>query len=966
MQNKLLLTTALVSVGLLSLTTISNTAHAQAVGTTVTAMDGSDVDISGNTGTVGGATGGTSSPNANPASHDNGGNGGAGSAQTTEAQGALIDTGANVGTISNTTTITATGGNGGNGGSGGAAGNVAPAGATGATGGNAGNAGSGGIATGIATNNSTIGTIDNSNMITATGGNGGSGGSGGFGGSAGADPDGGGGANGGNGGNGGSGGNGASAGAAFGISATNSSVIGTIVNSGTIMATGGDGGAGSSGGNGGGGAGGNPSGGNGGNGGNGGFAGTGANGVGINVDNSTVTTINNTGVITATAGSGGNGGNGGGGGSAGGGGAAGSLGAAGSNRAAGATGSAVGIQVTNGGTVTTINNTGTITATGTNSSGISVVNSAVTNINVDTGGSITGTRSIFMNNLTATTNINLNGGTLSGNILDQTFGTGNSVLNVNSDFTTGGNDVQISTLNIGSGNTFTLSGGDTLTHQNLTIGVGTGGTAGQLVNAGGAIDLNGLTVSANVTGSDGSLVGVDEILFADGTAQVIGLGGGAGQTLTAIADTSVLFDFEIADGSQAAVTTGGADNTELYFLLTQVGTLSSVVVDNSGSAGNTQGDNILGASGTVDGLLDGSGATGTLDTVLNNIIAASTVEELNAIVASILPSEDRSSYSAAQEVSNNTLRLVSDRLTVLRGDNPIGGSGISSGDITEGLQMWGQVFGQSINQGIRDGVPGFDADTQGVTVGIDTETLSDKATVGVSFTYANTDVKSSSVNNSRSTIDSYMAALYGDYDFPDDVYLSGAIGYTYGDNDVTRFNVGGIAGLNANSDYASHQGEARLVAGKNYNVQTTQGGLKLTPQLSAHYVYYKPDDVSETGAGTAGLNIENDALQAFQVGVGLDISKATTLKDGSIFTPELSVGYRYDLIGDTLDADVTFQGGGAAFSVDGPDPAQSTFEIGVGAVYANTDNWEFSASYDYNYKEDFNSHSGLVRAAYQF
>jgi len=419
------------------------------------------------------------------------------------------------------------------------------------------------------------------------------------------------------------------------------------------------------------------------------------------------------------------------------------------------------------------------------------------------------------------------------------------------------------------------------------------------------------------------------------------------QTLTAVTDNSLLFDFSIADGNQAEITSS-VDDKELYFKIQKVASAgSSAITTNANSAGAVI-ENLSG-----------------IDDILANIAAAASEEELEEILQATLPQIDGGSFSATENVTKNILRIVSDRLTIIRGHGSSKQTGVSSGDITEDLQLWGQVFGQKIDQGERKGVAGYDAHTRGITFAADTEGLHDDITLGLAASYANTDISSDNANNAATEINSYNLSLYGDYDLNDYTYLVGELGYTYGYNETTRFNVGGVSGLNAKSDYGSHQVEARLIAARDYYPEQ-YNDVRVTPKLQAHYIRFQNEDISEKGAGGANLNIDSEALNILEFGVGVDVRKDYTQQDGAILSPEISVGYRYDVIGDAVQTTSTFDAGGPSFKSDGVDPDQGTLNLGLGLGYTTPSNMEFTFSYDYEIKDEFDSHSGLIRLAAPF
>lgn len=553
--------------------------------------------------------------------------------------------------------------------------------------------------------------------------------------------------------------------------------------------------------------------------------------------------------------------------------------------------------------------------------------------------------------------INIDGGRIVGDVVDASVAAGFSPVTITgSGFDTEG-DFTVSSLSVNSGEEFRISTGDTFNTRTMSTAgtinfeVDAAGDVGLLNVTAGAIDLTGGAIGAEVD-PGAALVDGQEILIGTGTADVIGTTGVTGQTLLAAANDSLLFDFSIADGGQAEIM-GSSDANNLFFLVSQAASAGgSAVTSNANSAGET--------INTLMGATDPQ-----FSAILGNVAAASTSEELEEVLQAVLPQVDTGSLGASQNVVNNTIRLVSDRLTTIRSDGGNTRSGISSGDSAESLQLWTQAFGQTADQGERKGIAGYNSDTYGITFGADTEGLSDKATVGIAVAYANTDVDSDNATNTQSDINSYNITLYGDYDLGNDSYLVGDIGYTYGDNESTRFNVGGVSGLNANSDYGSHQVQARAILAKDYYSPQYEG-LRVTPKGQVRYTYFQNEDIEETGAGGANLTVDSDALNILEVGVGVDVRKDYVQKDGGILSPEVSVGYRYDLIGDAVQTTSTFETGGPSFRSEGSDPDQDTFNLGAGVGYTASSNMELTVSYDYESKDEFNSHSAFIRLAAPF
>lgn len=369
------------------------------------------------------------------------------------------------------------------------------------------------------------------------------------------------------------------------------------------------------------------------------------------------------------------------------------------------------------------------------------------------------------------------------------------------------------------------------------------------------------------------------------------------------------------------------------------------------------GDNKVGA-GAANSLLAFSGATGSLQTIRNHL-GTSNATQAQEIAEAVSPTVDGGNVTAAMDVSTNVFGVASTRLASLKDSQ----SGMAAGSMPSGSHFWGQVFGQSANQDHRDGVDGYDSRTGGVALGGDAEAMDGRGHLGMALSYANTDVDSDNANDTKTDINSYQLTAYGDMDLSNDLYLSGMAAYAFNDNTATRHNVGGIAGLTAKGDYNANQFAARAELGRPYAMQ---GGMVLTPSILADYVYYNAEDYTETGAGTANLNVDQDSVNKLDLGVGLNAGWTFQNADGSFLKPSVNAGYRYDVIGDDISTTSSFTGGGAAFNTKGMDPARSQFDVGAAVKYMTVNNWDFTAQYDYQFKSDYDAHNGILRAAYKF
>ncbi len=496
-----------------------------------------------------------------------------------------------------------------------------------------------------------------------------------------------------------------------------------------------------------------------------------------------------------------------------------------------------------------------------------------------------------------------------------------------------------------AGNTAIIGEGTTVTVDAQTASAGTlsfkidNGTSGSFTTTTGAIDITGTTMAATI---GANVTDGEEYLVMDGTSAIVG---GPGSTLTAV-QGSYLWGVNMIDGTGAAAAT---DNTELYYQTVQANTVAGSVTNSNNAV---MGDVLLSLTTTTDA---------EITQVIEAMNNAQTQDALNEVIEAAQPTADGGHVVGSLTFMNSSMGIISQQLASLDGS---GASGISygSGYLSEGPRMWMQGFGKIAEQDRRGGIDGYDADTLGIAVGIDTQNISENTVVGLALGYGNTEVGSNNATTTNTDIYSYQITLYGEFELDNRIFIDGQLSYVFSDNETTRHNVGGVSGLNANGEFGANQYSARVEAGWNY----IRGKTMITPSVFAHYTHYNPDSYTETGAGGASLRVESESINVLELGVGVDASWEYALDDSSVITPEVRAGYRYDVIGDSYEATSNFVGGGAGFGTEGADPAKSTFTLGLGMTYYTNDNWKFSVNYDYEFKSDYTSHSGFLRAGYEF
>jgi uncharacterized protein with beta-barrel porin domain len=414
-----------------------------------------------------------------------------------------------------------------------------------------------------------------------------------------------------------------------------------------------------------------------------------------------------------------------------------------------------------------------------------------------------------------------------------------------------------------------------------------------------------------------------------------------------VTDNSFFYNFGVQ------VDPGNPNN--IFLVLTEVKTIEEV----SSSPLNTKTANVL--LNELEGSSDP-----VIQQIQQKLHTASNAQEFNQIIESTQQTVDQGNQVAAVGMTGAMFDLADGQLAMV---NTGGGTGVAGGNELQGLHFWTQGFGGWADQGFREGAPGYEASVRGVALGVDTRNFREDTVVGLSIGFANTDVESDNANNTRTEVESYQLMAYGNHELGGDIFLTGMALYGWNDNDQRRFAVGGIPGLTASADYESWVGGMRSSIGRNYHFGPNDGranAFMLTPQLFSEYVHFSRDGYTETGAGGAGI-IAGDASQTiWNLGVSLQAEWTFVTENGGKLKPDVHASYKYDLMDEAADTTSTFIAGGSTIGVEGVDPANSVFGVGAGVKFFDTSGWDFTAAYDFTFKDEYEAHSAFVRAAYEF
>jgi len=381
----------------------------------------------------------------------------------------------------------------------------------------------------------------------------------------------------------------------------------------------------------------------------------------------------------------------------------------------------------------------------------------------------------------------------------------------------------------------------------------------------------------------------------------------------------------------------------------------------------TTGFSALGNNGnsqTVGTVLENiPNPSSSMTTVLNTLGSLSN-KQISAALGTMGPIVDRgvlnastssltSSIEASLERAQNVLTLAASR----NGQK----TGISSGDESLLNGIWAKEYGGYLDQGTREGIPGYSAWNTGTVVGVD-HLFSDNLTIGASLGYAYGQVNSAD-NSGHTYVNSAEGTLYAGYQGETHpFYVDAAASFAWNwYNGQRNISIGSINSI-ADSSYQGQQSSIYLDGG--YKIDVGHN-VTITPLASLQWTHLAIGSYTETNAGDLDLVVNRQSYNMLESGLGAGISYKEQYKWGT-FTPELHAKWLYDYISDAMVVTSAFTGGGASFTSRGATPAKDGADIGSKLSFDLKNEVSLIAGLDAEVKDNFFGIYGSVSMRYKF
>ena len=266
--------------------------------------------------------------------------------------------------------------------------------------------------------------------------------------------------------------------------------------------------------------------------------------------------------------------------------------------------------------------------------------------------------------------------------------------------------------------------------------------------------------------------------------------------------------------------------------------------------------------------------------------------------------------------------------------------------------IWAKLIGNKGSHDAENGVTGYEADSYGAIVGLDTP-ISSNLNLGVAVSYIDTDANTDSSRLDHDlTAKNWQVLGYGDYATSDATHVNFHAGAGSSDVKATR-NLSVLTNSVASSEYDVDTLQAGL--GISHRIGSEQ--RHVSPFTQVNYAHAKSDAYREIGAGVYNLNVDENKYESMRWTAGLNMSQ--------LLTPRLAITGQLAAAIENGDkySDIT-----ASF-VDMPNDKFTTVGqevgceigiVGVGLSYAPTLNTTLSAGYRGEWRDNYNDQGASI------
>ena len=307
----------------------------------------------------------------------------------------------------------------------------------------------------------------------------------------------------------------------------------------------------------------------------------------------------------------------------------------------------------------------------------------------------------------------------------------------------------------------------------------------------------------------------------------------------------------------------------------------------------------------------------------------------------------QSNLETGRYIGDIIAKNVADRLNTRPDKNSV--YGLAGGDAAEyEPEVWANaVYQAAENSGDLD----YSADTKGVIAAVDGK-AGKNWTVGAGYAYLQTDLDSGAKS---SDIDDHTVFAYTEYG-RNSWFANGLAAYHWLSFDQNKK----AFGENIKGSFDMQMLGLQALVGREFYGCADEHVLRLRPQAGLRYYKISQDGYTDS-AGMKYNSADSDILTGV---LGVSLTDETEV-NGYKVMPKAFVNATYDLQNDDNTTIVHLPNGGS-YAIAQESNGKFGVETGIGVEMEVSENAKVGLTYEYDWRDDYSAHTGLLNLKYAF
>lgn len=261
---------------------------------------------------------------------------------------------------------------------------------------------------------------------------------------------------------------------------------------------------------------------------------------------------------------------------------------------------------------------------------------------------------------------------------------------------------------------------------------------------------------------------------------------------------------------------------------------------------------------------------------------------------------------------------------------------------------------------VRAGDLGFNATSQGLTMGVDKKISDGHALAGFSFGLVHSDLEwtgpGGGVKTDYARFGIYTAWLFRAF------FIQTSLNAGFSQSDASRRIVFSDISRTATSHPDGWEVNPRLRLGYRLPVDR----LDVVAAASLDYFRQHRDGYTESGADSLNLRVDSATNRTLRSYLGVHISKDMPLQENRMLTPSLRIGWAREMPLDDRSITAGLQGESDTFTVYGVDKTADILTAGMGVLWTSGNKISLSANCGLEYRQEITDQTLSLGLNYPF